>query len=72
MKIIDNTLLTEREEKIILFMLEGKTKQEIAEQLCLSVATIKTSTEKMYAKFDVHNKIEMLFYLVKNKIVELD
>ena len=72
MKIIDNTFLTAREEEIILFLLEGKTKQYIAERLCLSVATIKTSTEKIYTKFNVHNKIELLVYLIQNKIIELN
>ena len=72
MKIVDNTFLTAREEEIILFLLEGKTKQYIAERLCLSVATIKTSTEKIYTKFNVHNKIELLVYLIQNKIIELN
>ena len=72
MKIVDNTLFTNREKEIVLFLLEGKTKKEIAERLCLSVATIKMNTEKIYTKFNVHNKIELLVYLIKNKIVELN
>lgn len=72
MKIVDNTLFTDREKEIVSLLLEGKTKKEIAKHLCLSVATIKTSTEKIYTKFNVHNKIELLVYLIKNKIIELN
>ena len=72
MRIIDNTLFTKREKEIVLLLLEGKTKQQIAEHLCLSVATIKAGTEKIYAKFNVHSKIELAVHLIQNKIVELN
>ncbi len=71
MRIVDNSCLTEREKDIILYLVEGKTKPEIAEFLCLSVATIKTNIENIYCKFDVHNKVELVIYLIKNKIVEI-
>ena len=67
MRIVDNSCLTEREKDIILYLVEG----EIAEFLCLSVATIKTNIENIYCKFDVHNKVELVIYLIKNKIVEI-
>jgi DNA-binding NarL/FixJ family response regulator len=35
------------------------------------VATIKTNIENIYCKFDVHNKVELVIYLIKNKIVEI-
>ncbi len=71
MKIIDNDFLTEREKDIVLFLLEGKTKKEIAKILALSVSTVKTNIENIYRKFNVHNKIELLTFVIKNKIVEL-
>ena len=72
MRIVDNTLLTEREKEIILLILEGKTKQEIADSFCLSVSTIKSNVENIYRKFDVHNKAELIVYIIKNKIIELN
>ena len=72
MRIVDNNLLTEREKEIILLILEGKTKQEIADSFCLSVSTIKSNVENIYRKFDVHNKAELIVYIIKNKIIELN
>ena len=71
MRIIDDTLLTEREKEIVLYLLEGKTKQEVAKSLSLSISTIKTNVENIYRKFNVHNKVEFVIYTVKNKIVEI-
>jgi len=71
MRIVDNSCLTEREKEIVLYLVEGKTKPEIAASLFLSVATIKTNIENIYRKFSVHNKVELIIHLIKNNIVEL-
>lgn len=71
MRIIDDTLLTEREKEIVLLILKGKTKKEIAKALFLSVSTIKTNVENIYQKFNVHNKTELIIYVICNKIVEI-
>ena len=72
MKINDNKILTQREKEIVLLILAGKNKKEIANLLSLSVSTIKTNVENIYIKFNVHNKAELIVYVIKNKIVDLD
>lgn len=71
MKIVDNTI-TKREKEIILLLASGKTKIETAKELSLSISTIKTNVENIYRKLGVHNKAEMIFYLIKNNILILD
>ena len=71
MKIVDDTKLTPREKDIVLLIFRGKNKQEIADRLFLSVSTIKTNVEHVYQKFGVHNKVELVVYLVKNNVVEI-
>ena len=49
--------LTEREQDIVFYMINGKSKTEIAEILHLSVSTVKTHVENIYSKFGVHGKV---------------
>ena len=72
MRIVDNIILTPREREIVLHILSGKNKREIADLLNLSVSTIKTNVENIYRKFGVHNKVSLIVYVIKNKIVEFD
>ena len=72
MRIVDDKNLTPREKEIILLILSGKNKREIAENLFLSISTIKTNVENIYKKFNVHNKAEFIIYLWKNDIVDID
>ena len=72
MKIIDNTILTPREREIALMILQGKNKREIADSLYLSISTIKTDVEHIYQKFNVHNKVEFIIYIIKNKRADIE
>ena len=72
MRIVDNTKLTKRESEVVLLLLSGKNKQYIAKKLFLSLSTIKANVENIYRKFNVHNKAELIIYVLKNKIVEFD
>ena len=72
MKIINERILTEREKDILMQVLNGKNKREIANRLCLSVSTVKTYVENIYRKFNVHNKAELIIFVIKKKIVDLD
>ena len=71
MRIVDDTLLTQREKEIVLLILKGKTKNDIAKDLFLSVSTVKTNVENIYQKFNLHNKTELIIYVICNKIVEI-
>lgn len=71
MRIINDNNLTPREKDIVKLIFEGKNKQEIAGCLFLSLSTIKTNIENIYRRFGVHNKVELVVYLIKNNIVEI-
>ena len=72
MKIINDKILTEREKDVVLLILYGKNKGEIAKKLYISISTVKTIVENIYHKFDVHNKAELIIFVIKNKIVDLE
>jgi DNA-binding NarL/FixJ family response regulator len=72
MRIVDDKNFTKREKEIILHILSGKNKREIAKLLYLSISTIKTNIEHLYDKFSVHNKAEFIIYIVKHKIIEFE
>ena len=72
MNMTKSRYLTEREREIVMLIISGKNKRNIAETLSLSVSTIKTNVENIYRKFDVHNKVELIVYVIKNNIIDLD
>lgn len=47
--------LTNRELEIALLLAEGMRVNEIAEELCISVATVRNHTNRIYRKLDVHS-----------------
>lgn len=72
MNMIKRKHLTEREREIVMLILSGKNNRNIAETLSLSVSTIKTNVENIYRKFEVHNRVELIVYVIKNNIIDLD
>ncbi len=45
--------LTQREVETLILVAEGKTNQEIAAQFVIAVSTVKSHTNKIYAKLGV-------------------
>ncbi|CAM1360544.1 LuxR family transcriptional regulator [Tenacibaculum sediminilitoris] len=59
--------LSERENEVLTLLAKGKSYASIAEELYLSINTIKTHTRNIYEKLQVNNKKEiMLKYGAKN------
>ncbi|MEM7798418.1 MAG: LuxR C-terminal-related transcriptional regulator [Chloroflexota bacterium] len=50
--------LSEREIEVLSLMAEGKTNQQIADQLFLTLNTIKVHSRNIYSKLDVHNRTQ--------------
>lgn len=56
--------LTEREREILACAAAGRSNKEIAEQLCLSIDTVKTHLHHIYQKLSVDGRVEaILTYL---------
>jgi ATP/maltotriose-dependent transcriptional regulator MalT len=50
--------LTEREDEVLILIAKGYTNTEIADQMFVSVNTIKTHIKNLFIKLDVRNRIE--------------
>lgn len=52
--------LSGREEEVLGLLLEGRTRQEIADRLMLSTWTVKDHAKNIYRKLDVHSAKELM------------
>lgn len=61
--------LTEREAEVLGCIIDGMTREQIAEELSVSVYTVKNPTARIYAKVGVHSRNELvsLAYGVRQK-----
>lgn len=62
--------LTTREREILLLMTEGKTNQEIADQLFIALKTVKTHVSNILEKLDVQDRTQAVIYAFKNSLVK--
>ena len=58
--------LTRREKEILKLIALGKTNDEIADSLNISILTVKTHVSNIYAKINVPNRIQAIFWATKN------
>lgn len=61
--------LTEREMEVLLLMAEGKTNQEIAEQLFISIKTVKVHVSNVLAKLEVQDRTQAVIYAFQNNLI---
>ena len=55
-----STGLSLREQQIALLIAQGKTDKQIADELCISAATVATHNKKLFKKLNVHSRIELM------------
>ena len=58
--------LTEREKEVLERIIHGKSNPQIANELILSIHTVKAHLESIYKKLGVHNKVQAAVYTVIN------
>lgn len=58
--------ITNREKEIILLLMKGYSYNQLAEELVISLTTVKTHVHNIYRKVEVKNKIE-LFNLINKE-----
>ncbi len=61
--------LTEREQEVLHALVDGKTKQQIAESLFLSFHTIDTHLRNIYAKLHVHSRSDAVAKALRERLV---
>ncbi|MDF7817612.1 response regulator transcription factor [Runella sp. MFBS21] len=64
-----NSPLSDRETDVLTLLSKGKTYHSIADELFISVETVKTHIRNIYQKLHVTNKTEALKKAVKDKLI---
>jgi two-component system, NarL family, response regulator LiaR len=62
--------LTSRELEILLLMAEGKTNQEIADELFIALKTVKTHVSNILSKLNVQDRTQAVIYAFKHSLVK--
>ncbi|MBD1379570.1 response regulator transcription factor [Metabacillus arenae] len=62
--------LTNREMEILLLMAQGKTNQEIADELFIALKTAKTHVSNILSKLDVQDRTQAVIYAFKHSLVK--
>ena len=60
-------LLTEREREILACAASGRGNKDIADQLCVSLDTVKTHLHHIYRKLGVAGRVEAVLVYLNNK-----
>jgi DNA-binding NarL/FixJ family response regulator len=61
----DADLLTEREREVLQLVAEGKTNQEIADSLTLSIKTVQTHRAHVMEKLDAHDRTDLVKHAIR-------
>lgn len=62
--------LTEREMEILLLMATGKTNQEIADQLFISIKTVKVHVSNILDKLQVQDRTQAVIYAFQQELIK--
>jgi NarL family two-component system response regulator LiaR len=63
--------LTEREQEVLNLVVQGRSNQQIADALVISLATVKAHISSILSKLQVSSRAEAIAYAIKNKLVSL-
>ncbi len=68
--LVDLSALTEREHEVLLLLARGLTNSEIATELILGEATIKTYVSNVLSKLKLRDRIQAVVFAYENGLVE--
>ena len=63
--------LTDREIEVLKLVAEGRSNQEIADLLCLSVKTVTGHRTNIMEKLDLHSRTELVKYAIRTGLIEV-
>lgn len=63
--------LTDREREVLTLIAQGRSNQEIADALVISVKTVNRHRENIMAKLNLHNRVELVRYALEKGLIEL-
>jgi two-component system response regulator NreC len=67
-----NRHLTPREHEILRFISEGRTNNEIAKLVHISVKTVERHRGHLMAKLNAHNLVELIRISIKQRLIQFD
>ncbi|WP_138754470.1 LuxR C-terminal-related transcriptional regulator [Paenibacillus sinopodophylli] len=59
-KLLPDDVLTEKEEQVLVLLTEGLIYKEIADQLSITLDTVKFHVKNVYRKLGVHNRVQAI------------
>jgi DNA-binding NarL/FixJ family response regulator len=62
--------LTQREKEILTFIVKGYSNQQIADQLYISIPTVKTHRSNILAKCEVKNTASLVRFVMENNLLQ--
>ncbi|WP_404454152.1 response regulator [Oceanobacillus kapialis] len=65
-----HTQLTVREKEILLLISQGKTNQEIAEELFIALKTVKVHVSNILSKLEVQDRTQAVIYAFKHDLIK--
>ena len=63
--------LTDREVEVLKLVAEGRSNQEIADLLCLSVKTVTGHRTNIMEKLDIHSRTELVKYAIRTGMIQV-
>lgn len=64
--------LTPREQEVLVHIAEGQTNPEIADKLVISVKTVDRHRENIMRKLNLHSRIDLVKYALRQGLIELE
>lgn len=64
-------ILSERELEVLTLVAQGKSSNEIAEELFVSVKTVGTHKQHIYEKLNINSTVDLVKYAIKKGIISL-
>ncbi len=68
----DPDILTEREIEVLVLITHGLSNQEIAEQLAITLKTVKAHVSSVLQKLGLDSRVQAALYALRHHIVQLD
>lgn len=65
------SLLSPREIEIVQYLARGLSKKQIAQTMHLAVRTVDNHTTRVMRKLDIHDRVELTLYAIKEGITKL-
>jgi two-component system response regulator NreC len=64
--------LTDREREVLTLIAQGRSNQEIADQLVISIKTVNRHRENIMAKLNLHSRVELVRYALEKGLIAIE